>query len=290
MNPSSFDYYRPDSVSEAIALLQEHGENVKLLAGGHSLLPIMKLRLAEPDALIDIGRIDALRGVSEAVGGVSIGALTTHRQIATDPLIDRHAPLLAVTASHVGDRQVRARGTLGGALAHADAAADYPAAILALNATMVAEGPSGERRIAGGDFFLDFLTTALEPTEVLTRIDIPARPDGAGWSYQKLANQASGYAIVGVAVLLVVGEDGKVSEARIGGTGMAAVPWRAVEAEQALTGAAADDDAAITAAANLIDLDIEALDDLHGSAEYRRRVARGLTRRAIQEAIAVSGT
>jgi carbon-monoxide dehydrogenase medium subunit len=290
MNPSSFDYYRPDSVSEAISLLQEHGENVKLLAGGHSLLPIMKLRLAEPDALIDISRIAALQGVSESAVGLRIGAMTTHRQIATNPLVDRHAPLLAVTGSYVGDRQVRARGTIGGALAHADAAADYPAAILALNATMVAEGPSGERRIAGGDFFLDFLTTALEPAEVLTRIEVPTQPAGAGWSYQKLANQASGYAIVGVAVLLVVGEDGTISEVRIGGTGMAAVPWRALEAEQALTGAAADDDSAITAAANLIDLDIEALEDLHGSAEYRRRVARGLTRRAIQEAIAVSGS
>ncbi|MEZ4563849.1 MAG: xanthine dehydrogenase family protein subunit M [Thermomicrobiales bacterium] len=288
MNPSSFDYYRPESISEAIALLQEHGENVKLLAGGHSLLPIMKLRLAEPDALIDIGRIDALRGVAKVADGISIGALTTHRQIAVDPLIERHAPLLAVTASHVGDRQVRARGTLGGALAHADAAADYPAAILALNAAMVAEGPSGERKIASSDFFLDFLTTALEPTDVLTRIEIPAQPDGAGWSYRKLANQASGYAIVGVAVLLVAGADGKISEARIGGTGMAAVPWRATDAEQALVGAAADDDAAITTAANLVDLDIEALDDLHGSAEYRRRVARGLARRAIQEAIATS--
>jgi carbon-monoxide dehydrogenase medium subunit len=290
MNPSSFDYYRPDSVSEAISLLQEHGENAKLLAGGHSLLPIMKLRLAEPDALIDIGRIGALQGVSETGAGISIGALTTHHQVASDPLIDRHAPLLAVAASCVGDRQVRARGTIGGALAHADAAADYPAPILALNATMVAEGSSGERRIAGGDFFLDFLTTALEPTEVLTRIEVPTQPAGAGWSYQKLANQASGYAIVGIAVLLVVGEDGTISEARIGGTGMAAVPWRALEAEQALNGAAADDDAAITAAANLVDLDVEALDDLHGSAEYRRRVARGLARRAIQEAIAVSGT
>lgn len=290
MNPSNFDYYRPESVNEAVSLLQEHGENVKLLAGGHSLLPIMKLRLAEPDALIDLSRIAALRGVSETNGGLSIGALTTHSQVASDPLIDRHAPLLGVTASYVGDRQVRARGTIGGALAHADAAADYPAAILALNATMVAQGPAGERSIAAGDFFLDFLTTALDPAEVLTRIEIPAQPSNAGWSYQKLANQASGYAIVGVAVLLVVGENGSVSEARIGGTGMAAVPWRAVEAEQALIGASADDDAAITAAASRVDLDIEALDDLHGSAEYRRRVARGLARRAIQEAIAVSGS
>jgi carbon-monoxide dehydrogenase medium subunit len=290
MNPSSFDYYRPESISEAIALLQEHGENSKLLAGGHSLLPIMKLRLAEPDAVIDLGRIETLRGVAETAGGLQIGALTTHRQVARDPLIDRFAPLLAVTASYVGDRQVRARGTIGGALAHADAAADYPAAILALNATMVAQGPTGERQIAGSDFFLDFLTTALEPTEVLTHVDVPRQPDGAGWSYQKLANQASGYAIVGIAVLLVVDQDGKISDARIGGTGMAAVPWRALEAEQALNGTSADDDAAITAAANLVDLDIEALDDLHGSSEYRRRVARGLTRRAIQEAVAVSGS
>lgn len=289
MNPSSFDYYRPDSVSEAISLLQQHGENVKLLAGGHSLLPIMKLRLAEPDALIDLGRIDALRGVAETADGLSIGALTTHRQIATDSLIGRHAPLLSTTAGYVGDRQVRARGTIGGALAHADAAADYPAAILALNASMTAQGPSGERTIAGEDFFLDFLTTALEPTEVLTSIEVPRQPAGSGWSYQKLANQASGYAIVGVAVLLVVGPDGAISDARIGGTGMAAVPWRASEAEQALNGASADDNAAITKAASLVDLDVEALDDLHGSAEYRRRVARGLTRRAIQEAIAGSG-
>src|SRR5687767_156085 len=186
MNPSSFDYYRPDSVSETITLLQEHGENVKLLAGGHSLLPIMKLRLAEPDALIDISRIDALRGVSETAEGVSIGSLTTHRQIATDPLIDRHTPLLAVTASYVGDRQVRARGTIGGALAHADAAADYPAAILALNATMVARGPRGERRIAAREFFVDFLTTDLQPDEVLTEVRSPVPSEGHGWSYQKL--------------------------------------------------------------------------------------------------------
>ena len=289
MNPSNFDYYRPDSVRDAISLLLEHGESVKLLAGGHSLLPIMKLRLAEPDALIDLGRIDALRGVSESAGILSIGALTTHRQIASDSLIERFAPLLATTASQVGDRQVRARGTIGGALAHADAAADYPAAILALDASMVAEGPGGERSIASGEFFLDFLTTVLEPTEVLTRVDIPAQPAGSGWSYQKLANQASGYAIVGIAVLLTLNADGAIAGARIGGTGMAAVPWRALEAEQRLVGAAAEDDAAITAAASLIDLDIEALDDLHGSAEYRRRVARGLTRRAIQEAIATSG-
>lgn len=290
MNPSSFAYHRPTTVSDAIALLQEHGESAKLLAGGHSLLPIMKLRLAEPDQLIDIARIDDLKGVSETTDGVSIGALTTHRALTEHPLIDRAAPLLAVTASKVGDRQVRNRGTIGGAVAHADAAADYPAALLAQDATMVAVGPGGERRIAAGEFFLDFLTTALAPDEVLTRIELPAQPAGAGWSYHKLANQASGYALVGVAVLLVVGDDGCISDARIGGTGMAATPWRATEAEAALNGAAADDDAAITAAANLVDLDVEALDDLHGSAEYRRRVARGLARRAMQEAVAVSGS
>lgn len=290
MNPSSFDYFRPGSVQDAIALLEEHGENAKLLAGGHSLLPIMKLRLAEPDAIIDIARIDDLRGVQEVADGVSIGALTTHRQLTSDPLIDRHVPLLAVTASQVGDRQVRNRGTIGGALAHADAAADYPAAILALEATVVAAGPSGERRIAANDFFLDFLTTSLEPNEVLTRVDVPAQAAGSGWSYQKLANQASGYAIVGIAVLLTVDDAGRMAGVRIGGTGMAAVPWRAAASEAALAGASADDDAVITAAANLVDFEIEALDDLHGSAEYRRRVARGLARRAIQEAVAVSGS
>jgi aerobic carbon-monoxide dehydrogenase medium subunit len=283
MNPSQFAYERAGSVDEAITLLQEHGDGAKLIAGGHSLLPIMKLRLAEPETLIDIGRILELRDVRRDDGEIAIGALATHHQIATDAQIRSVVPLLADTAARVGDRQVRNRGTIGGALAHADAAADYPAAILALDATIVTRGPEGERRIPAREFFLDFLTTALQPDEVLTEVRASVPAEGHGWSYQKLANQASGYAIVGVGVIVVADGDGACTDIRIGVTGTAAVAWRAEATEAALRGHRLKT-GAVAAAADLVDGGIDALDDLHGSAEYRRRVTRGLTRRAILEA------
>ncbi|MCD6029650.1 MAG: Carbon-monoxide dehydrogenase (acceptor) [Thermomicrobiales bacterium] len=283
MNPSTFAYQRADSVAEAVALLTEHGEGAKLIAGGHSLLPIMKLRLAEPELLIDIGRIAELRGVRDIGSEIAIGALTTHHAIATDPLLRERIPLLADTASRVGDRQVRNRGTIGGALAHADAAADYPAAILALEATIVARGPQGERRIPAGEFFLDFLTTALQPDEILTEVRIAPPPAGHGWSYQKLANQASGYALVGVAALVALDDDGVCSDIRIGVTGSAAVAWRPSAVESALRGQKLASEGVAAAATGVMD-GIDPLDDLHGSAEYRRRVTDGLTRRAILQA------
>jgi aerobic carbon-monoxide dehydrogenase medium subunit len=283
MNPSQFAYQRAGSVEEAIALLEEHGEGAKLIAGGHSLLPIMKLRLAEPEMLVDIGHIPELRGVRRADGEIAIGALATHHQIATDARVRSMVPLLADTAARVGDRQVRNRGTIGGALAHADAAADYPAAILALEASIVARGPRGERSIPAREFFLDFLTTALQPDEILAEIQISPPADGHGWSYQKLANQASGYAIVGVGALVVLDGKGAAADVRVGVTGAAAVAWRAEAAETALRGQRLDD-GVVAAAADLVDGGIDFLDDLHGSAEYRRRVTRGLTRRAILEA------
>src|SRR5919112_3940712 len=236
MNPSQFAYQRAESVDEAIALLQEHGEGAKLIAGGHSLLPIMKLRLAEPETLVDIGRITELRGVRRANGEIAIGALTTHHQIATDAQIQSVVPLLADTAARVGDRQVRNRGTIGGALAHPHAAADYPAAILALDASIVASGSQGERRIPAREFFLDFLTTALQPDEILTEVQISLPEEGHGWSYQKLANQASGYAIVGVGAVVVLDGQGAVADVRIGITGAAAVAWPPEETETALSG------------------------------------------------------
>ena len=283
MNPSQFAYQRAESVDEAIALLQKHGEGAKLIAGGHSLLPIMKLRLAEPELLIDIGRIPQLGGVRREDGEIAIGALVTHHHVATDAQIRSTVPLLGDAAARVGDRQVRNRGTIGGALAHADAAADYPAAILSLDATIVARGPRGEREIPAREFFLDFLTTALQPDEVLTEVRVSAPPEEHGWSYQKLANQASGYAIVGVGVIVVVDVDGVCADVRIGVTGTAAVPWRAEATEMALRGQRLEN-GTVAAAAELVDGGIDALDDLHGSAEYRRRVTRGLTRRAILEA------
>ena len=283
MNPSEFAYQRPGSVEEAIALLEEHGEGAKLIAGGHSLLPIMKLRLAEPETLVDIGRIPELRGVRREDGEIRIGALTTHHQIATDEQIRSAVPLLADTAARVGDRQVRNRGTVGGALAHADAAADYPAAILALDASIVARGSQGERRIPAREFFLDFLTTALQPNEILTEVLISIPAEGHGWSYQKLANQASGYAIVGVGAVVILDGQGAVTDVRVGVTGAAAVAWRAEATETALRGQRLDN-GVVAMAADLVDGGIDFLDDLHGSAEYRRRVTRGLTRRAILEA------
>ena len=283
MNPSQFSYQRAGSVEEAIALLHEHGDGAKLIAGGHSLLPIMKLRLAEPELLVDIGRIAELRGVRRADGVLAIGALNTHHRIATDDQIRSVVPLLADTASRVGDRQVRNKGTIGGALAHADAAADYPAAILALDASIVARGSQGERRIPAREFFLDFLTTALQPDEILTEVRIPVPSDRHGWSYQKLANQASGYAIVGVGAVVLLDAQGACADIRVGVTGAAAVAWRAEATETALRGQRLEPDA-VSAAADLVGGGIEFLDDLHGSAEYRRRVARGLTRRAVLEA------
>jgi aerobic carbon-monoxide dehydrogenase medium subunit len=288
MNPSQFAYQRAGSVDDAIALLQEHGEGAKLIAGGHSLLPIMKLRLAEPETLVDIGRIPELLGVRRANGEIVIGALTTHHQIATDAQIRSAIPLLADVAATIGDRQVRNRGTIGGALAHADAAADYPAAILALEAMIVARGAQGERRIPAREFFLDFLTTALQPDEVLTEVQISIPPEGHGWSYQKLANQASGYAIVGVGAMADLDSQRVVVDVRVGVTGAAAVAWRAEVTEAALRGKRLED-GTVVAAADLVDGGIAFLDDLHGSAEYRRRVTRGLARRAILEAAARAG-
>jgi aerobic carbon-monoxide dehydrogenase medium subunit len=283
MNPTAFAYKRAASVDEAIALLTQHGDGAKLIAGGHSLLPIMKLRLAEPELLIDIGRISELQGIRDVGSEIAIRALATHHAIATNPLLRERIPLLAETASRVGDRQVRNRGTIGGALAHADAAADYPAAILALEATIVARGPQGERRIPANEFFVDFLTTALQPDEVLTEVRVAPPVAGHGWSYQKLANQASGYALVGVGTLVMLDGEGACSDVRVGVTGAAAVAWRASAVEAALRGQKLDAEGVAAAAAGLMD-GIDPLDDLHGSAEYRRRVTEGLTRRAILQA------
>lgn len=284
MYPAPFEFHRAASVEDAIGLLQTYGDDAKLIAGGHSLLPVMKLRLAAPEHLIDISRIESLRGVTDAGDHLVIGALTTHQAIARDELIRAHLPVLGETADLVGDRQVRNRGTIGGALAHADAAADYPAAILALEAELVATGQNGTRTIPAGEFFLDLLTTALEPNEVLTEIRIPKVPGRTGANYQKLANQASGYAVVGVAAVITLGEDGTVASARIGITGTGASATRASAAEAALTGRAPDE-AAIKVAADLADQGIDPLSDLSASAEYRLAVTKGLARRAITKAV-----
>jgi carbon-monoxide dehydrogenase medium subunit len=281
--PASFEYHKADSVEGAISLLQELGDQAKLIAGGHSLLPIMKLRLAQPAHLVDLGPISTLRGVTANGSVIRIGAMTTHKQIATDPSILQQVPVLAEAAASIGDVQVRNRGTIGGALAHADAAADYPAAILALDAEIVAQGPDGERTIPASDFFVGFLTTSLSPDEILTEIRVPSLPPKTGANYQKLANQASGYALTGIAAIITIGDDGRCSQAKIGITGAGDTAVRASGVEQALIGSTLDD-AAIRAAAEHAGDGIDFLADIHASADYRRTVTIGLTRRAIATA------
>lgn len=280
MHPYPFEYHRATSVADAMTLLVEHSDDGKLLAGGHSLLPVMKLRLAQPAHLIDITGIKDLQGVRVNGETIEIGALTTHHAIATDSTLKERLGLLPEVAHVVGDQQVRNRGTIGGALAHADPAADYPAGVLALNAEVVVTGPSGERVIPIAGFFLGFLTTALEPQEIITAIRMPALKPGTGFRYEKMANPASGYAIVGVAAVVETAQDGTVSDIRVGITGAGDVAYRATAVEDALRGSALDEATVKAAAAHAID-GIEVLGDVHAPVEYRGTITKNLTRRAI---------
>jgi len=274
--PAAFEYERPSSVDEAIASLGRHGDEAKLLAGGHSLLPLMKLRLATPAVLVDIGRLRDLEYVRTDGDEVRIGALTKHCDVEASEVLREAAPLLAHVAGQVGDPQVRHRGTLGGSLAHGDPASDLPAALLALRGSLVATGPSGERVVAADDFFTGFLETALAPDEVLTEIRVPAVA-GAGWSFQKFNRRAQDWAIVGVAAVLN-------GTAGIGLVNMAAAPVRAAAAEAALGSGASAADAAARA-----DEGLDPPADLNATAEYRRHLVRVLTHRALGEAATRAG-
>jgi carbon-monoxide dehydrogenase medium subunit len=269
--PAAFDYERPESVDGAIDALTRHGDDAKLLAGGHSLLPLMKLRLATPSVLVDIGRLHDLSYVRVDGGEVHVGALTRHCDVETSEALREAAPLLAFVAGQVGDPQVRHRGTIGGSIAHGDPASDLPAAMLALRGSLVARGPAGERVIAADDFFTGFLETALAPDEVLTEIRVPVMGD-AGWSFQKFNRRAQDWAIVGVATVLN-------GSAGIGLVNMGSAPVRAAGAESALAGGAS-----AAAAAARADEGLDPPADLNATADYRRHLARVLTRRAIQEA------
>jgi carbon-monoxide dehydrogenase medium subunit len=269
--PAAFDYARAGSVDEALALLTAHGDDAKVLAGGHSLLPLMKLRLATPSVLVDVGRLSELSYVRVEGDEVRIGALTRHRDVETSEVLAAEAPLLAHVASQVGDRQVRHRGTIGGSLAHGDAASDLPAAVLALGGSLVVRGPSGERVIGADDFFLGFLETALAPDELLTEVRV-RRSAGAGWSYRKFVKRAADWAIVGAAV--VRGERPGVALVNMG-----PVPLRAGAVEAALARGASDADAAEAAADGA-----DPSADIHASVEFRRHLARVLVRRGLEEA------
>ena len=274
MIPASFAYARPDSLDEAIALLAEHGDDAKVLAGGHSLLPLMKLRLATPSVLVDVGRLADLSYVRDADDELAIGGLTRHHDVEHDALVRRHVPILSAAAGEVGDPQVRHRGTLGGSLAHGDPASDLPAVVLALRGRVVVRGTGGERVIAADDFFLDFLETALAPDEIITEVRVP-KTNGAGWAFEKFNRRAQDWAIVGVAAV------GAPAGGGIALVNMASTPVRARAVEQAVAGGAAPAAAAGAAADGL-----DPPSDLNASTEFRRHLATVLTRRALEEVAA----
>jgi aerobic carbon-monoxide dehydrogenase medium subunit len=281
MIPLAFDYEVAESVDNAIDLLGQHGDEAKLLAGGHSLLPIMKLRLAAPAVLVDLGRVDELRYIRDDGETIAIGAMTRHTDVEHDPLLREQCGLLAYTASLVGDPQVRHRGTIGGSISHGDAASDLPSALLALEGTFVINGSGGERTVAAGDFFEDYLQTDLAPDEVLTEIRVPKLGSNSGWSYKKFNRRAQDWAVVGVAAV-VERSNGTISSARIGLTNMGSTPLRASSAEGTLSGADASSVAEATSSA---DEGTSPSSDIAASAEYRRHLARVLTRRAVEEAL-----
>jgi carbon-monoxide dehydrogenase medium subunit len=282
MIPAQFDYFAPKTVEEAISLLANYGGDAKILSGGHSLVPTMKLRLTSFKYLIDIGRIPSLSQIFEADGSIHIGALATHHAIEASPLLKQKCPLLCAVASQIGDMQVRNRGTIGGSLAHSDPAADWPAGILALGAKIVVTGQNGERQISSDDFFVAMLQTAVGDGEILTAINVPITT-GEKTSYLKVRQSASGFAIAGVAVRLRM-EGQRCSMAQIGITGVADHAYRAAEVERELTGRTLNAET-ITAAAEHAAKDIDPLSDIHASGDYRLHLARLYTRRAITAAL-----
>lgn len=283
MIPANFDYYAPKTLEEAIGVLAQHGEDCKVLAGGHSLLPAMKLRLTQIPVIVDIGRISDLNYIKVDGGTIRIGAMTTHGAVAASAEIKQYCPLLAECGAQVGDQQVRNRGTIGGSLAHADPAADWPAAVLALDADLVLKGASGERILKASDFFVDMLTTDVQPGELLTEIRLTVPAQSKASAYLKVPQAASGFAIVGVAVQLEM--DGNTCKsAHIGVTGLAPKAYRATSVEAALVGVTLDD-ATLSAAAAKADTDAsDAMGDIHASEEYRRHLARVFVKRAVQTA------
>jgi carbon-monoxide dehydrogenase medium subunit len=278
MIPGSFDYLRPSSLEEAVTALREAGDDGKVIAGGQSLLPLLRLRLAYPDVLIDVGSLPELRGVRDEGSSLLVGAMTTHYEVLRDPMIQEHAPLVAAATSTVADPAVRHRGTFGGSLAHADPAGDLPAVVLAMDGVFV----TSSREIPASEFFSDYLTSALEPDEVLLGVRLPKTYTGWGFHYEKFHRTAQAWAIVGVACL-VRRSNGEITGARIGLTNMGPTPIRAAAVEQAVTDGAADREA-FRAAAGAAAEGTSPPSDLHGSAEYRRHLVTVLTARALAKA------
>ncbi|MHA3702896.1 FAD binding domain-containing protein [Jatrophihabitans sp. YIM 134969] len=279
MIPAAFDYARPTSIEEAVAAVAAAGEDGKILAGGQSLLPVLRLRMSYPETVVDVGRVPEMRGVRDDVDAIVIGAMTTHHDVMNDALVKEHAPLIAQATATVADPQVRHRGTFGGALAHADPAGDLGAVALALGVELVANGPNGARTIPASEFFLDYLTSSLAPDEVLTAIRVPKL--GEGWTshYEKFNRVAQAWSIVAVAAV-VKRQNGSIAEARIGLTNMGSTPLRAAAVESALVGADASVEAVKAAAAHAVE-GTSAPSDLNGAADYRNALVQTLTQRAV---------
>lgn len=283
MYPSSFEYHRASSVADALAMLEQYGDDAKVLAGGHSLLPIMKLRFATPSHLIDIGRIAVLDGITESAGTVTIGAMTRHADVASSAGIAKSLRAVSEAAAAIGDAQVRNRGTIGGSLAHADPGADLPAVMVAMGAQIVATGKSGDRTIAAESFFTDTFATSLRKGELITQIRIPVPAAGSGSAYVKYADAASGYAVVGVAALVTVA-GGTVKAARVAMTGASSRAMRLAAVEAALIGKPANATSA-AAAAQSTSAGLDLYDDARGSAAYKANLATVYVARAVNAAL-----
>jgi carbon-monoxide dehydrogenase medium subunit len=288
MKPPPFDYVAPDTLDEALALRAEHAADSAVLAGGQSLVPLLNLRLAMPAVVIDLGRMRGLAGVRTLDGGVAIGATTRQRAAEDAPLVRERAPLLAQALAHVGHVSIRNRGTVGGSLAHADPAAELPAVAVALDATLVARSARGERRIAARDFFLGFLTTALEPDELLVEVELPGLPAGAGTAFVEIARRHGDFALAGAAAAVALDADGTVADVRLALAGVGPSALRAEDAEARLRGARPND-AVLHEAAELATAALYPRSDVHSDGAYRRRVAAVVARRALAAAAAQAG-
>jgi aerobic carbon-monoxide dehydrogenase medium subunit len=283
MIPAAFDYRPARSVDEAIALLQQYGDEAKILAGGQSLIPTLKLRLAQPGVLVDLGRIPGLSYIREENGAVAIGAMTTYTTLGRSDLLRQHFAIILDALAVLADRQVRNCGTLGGSMAHADPGADLTAVVLALKGNIVARGPSGTRTITTDDFFVETFATALQPGEIVTEIRLLVPPAHTGSAYLKLENKASHYAVVGSAAVITLNADGTCSSASIAITGASTKPTRAKSVEAALAGKKLDETTLADAASHAVD-GLELVGDIHGSQAYRGQMCTVMTRRAILKA------
>jgi carbon-monoxide dehydrogenase medium subunit len=285
MIPAGFEYARPGSVEEAVSALSAGGEDAKVLGGGQSFLPLLRLRMAYPSLVVDVGRIPEMQGIRDDGDALVIGAMTTHDQVLTSPLVREHAGLLAAATATVADPAVRHRGTFGGSLAHADPAGDLPSVALAYGCQMVVAGPGGRRTVDAGDFFVDYLQSAIGPDEVLVEVRVPKLGAGWGFHYEKFQRTAQAWALVAVAAL-VKRSDGTIEEARVGLTNMGSTPLRATAVEAALAGAGATAEAVAAAAGHAAE-GTSPSSDLHAGADYREHLARVLTRRAVGAAAGI---